>query len=186
MSKKVTTILLLFSIALAPSLRSCGYITYGFPTVSMEAKNPVAVEKIHPLNTLINLIFIVLLFILFMRLMRNSHFSRIFNEGLPGIYAYQVVLFFSYLILYWCIYISDKFLMILYLLYPLSTTLLDLDKPLLKSISEHSPFFGDKLDITLRLNFLFSLLLWFLAAVLILRIKKIYREKKKNIPPTPA
>jgi len=186
MSKKVTIVLFLCSIAFAPSLRSCGSITYGFPTVSIEAENPVAIEKFKPINTLINIIFIFFIFILFKLLMLNSNFSRILNNGLPGLYLYQVILFFSYLVLYWCIQISDKFLMMLYVLYPLSTSLLDLDKPLLGSFSAHSHFFGNKYDIAIRLNFLSSLLLWFLAALIITRIKNIYREKKTNISQIPV
>jgi hypothetical protein len=38
--------------------------------------------------------------------------------------------------------------------------------------------------MAIRLNFLSSLLLWFLAALIITRIKNIYREKKRNIPQT--
>jgi hypothetical protein len=131
-------------------------------------------------NTMINIIVIVLIFFLFKLLMLNNNFNRVFNEGLKGIYVYQLILFFSYLVLYWCIQISDKFLMILYVLYPFCTNLLSLDHLLLENISENSQLFGDEFDITIRLNYLSSLLLWFLAALIISRIKKHYKRKSIN------
>ena len=180
MSKKTVIILLLVSIAFAPSLRSCGDISYGFPTVALEAKNPVTITELHPLNTLINIIIMVLIFFLLKNIIADNERHKIFKDGLKGIYLYQVILFFSYFVLYWCIKISDKFLMMLYVLYPFSTTLLDLNKPLLKTFSDNSRFFGDDFDIVIRLNYLSSLLLWFFSAIIIIRLKNYYKLRYRN------
>jgi hypothetical protein len=179
MSKKTIIILLLVSIAFAPSLRSCGDISYGFPTVAIEAKDPITITKFHPLNTLINFFVIGIIFILLKNILADIEGHRIFKYGLKGVYLYQLILFFSYFVLYWCIQISDKFLLMLYVLYPFSTTLLDLHKPLLETVSDNSRFFGDDFDIVIRLNYLSSLLLWFFAAIIITRLKNYYILKNK-------
>jgi hypothetical protein len=180
MSKKTIIILLLVSIAFAPSLRSCGDISYGFPTVAIEAKDPITITKFHPLNTLINFFVIGIIFILLKNILADIEGHRIFKYGLKGVYLYQLILFFSYFVLYWCIQISDKFLLMLYVLYPFSTTLLDLHKPLLETVSDNSRFFGDDFDIVIRLNYLSSLLLWFFAAIIIIRLKNFYILRNKN------
>ena len=180
MSQKTIILLLLFSMAFAPSLRSCGHISYGFPVVAIEAKNPVAIEKIKPVNALINIIVIVVIFFMLKKIMLNDQFYRVFKDGLKGIHLYQLILFFSYLVIYWCIQISDKFLMMIYVLYPFSSSLLNLDNPLLANFSENSQFFGDEFDIAVRLNYLCSLLLWFFTAIILSRIKNIYIEKKRK------
>jgi len=180
MNKRLLIVLLLCSITFAPALRSCGKITYGFPAVALEAENPVAIEKTNPVNLLINILFILALFFLVKLLSLNNKFESLVQAGLPGIYCYQLLLYFSYLVLFWCIQISDKFLIMIYVLYPFCTGLLDLDKPLLGSFSGRSPFFGDKLDIVVRLNYLASLLLWFVAAIIITRIRKLSEEKRRT------
>ncbi len=111
--------------------------------------------------------------------MTDNESHRIFKDGLKGVYLYQLLLFFSYFVLYWCIQISDKFLMMLYVLYPFSTTLLDLHKPLLENVSANSRFFGDGFDIVIRLNYLSSLLLWFFAAIIIIRLKNFYTLRNR-------
>ncbi len=180
MNKKVAIILVLCSIAFAPALRSCGHISYGFPAVAIEAKDPITITNLKPINALINIVIIAIIFFLIKKFMLNNDFSRVFKDGLKGIYLYQLILFFSYFVLYWFIQISDKFLLMLYVLYPFSTNILDLKEPLLGTISENSRFFGDELDITVRLNYLSSLLLWFLAAIIIARLKSLYTKKKIN------
>ncbi len=70
--------------------------------------------------------------------------------------------------------------MMLYVLYPFSTTLLDLNKPLLETVSDNSQFFGDKFDIVIRLNYLSSLLLWFFAAIIFIQLKSYYKLRNKN------
>ena len=179
MSKKTVLILLLVSIAFAPSLRSCGDISYGFPTVALEARDPITITELHPLNTLINIIIMVIIFFLLKNIITDNERHKIFKDGLKGVYSYQLLLFFSYFVLYWCINISDKFLMMIYVLYPFSTTLLDLNKPLLENVSAKSRFFGDGFDIVVRLNYLSSLLLWFFAAIIIIRLKNFYTLRNR-------
>jgi hypothetical protein len=176
--RRTFILLILISIAFAPSLRSCGKISYGFPTVSIEAENPLVLEKFNPLNTLVNIIVLVVLFLLLKMSILKNDLNEIFMSGVRGLYAYQIILYFSYFVIYWLIDIWDKFALLFYVLYPFSTTIFNIDSPTLENFSQSSRFFGNEMDLVVRLNYLASLLLWFSVAVLIHRLTSRYKAKK--------
>lgn len=190
MKKKLFFIALFLSFVLAPGFRTCGKISYGFPAVAIEADTPVSVKHIKLENALIDLVLVSLVFLAAIYLLsRSSRFRRPFKYGLKGIYWYQAFLWFSYLVLYWGVKLSDNIIAVLYVLYPFCSNLLHLSNSPFNRFSASSPLFGNDYDIIIRLNYAASLVLCFAMGLAAYYIKRPHQNKNEQrtkylAPPT--
>jgi hypothetical protein len=157
-------------VIFVPVIRSCGEVSYGFPTVAIEAGTPFEIEGISIPNTLLNIAIVSLLIFslhyLYTKKLGNALYLR---EGMRFLYIYHFLILFGFWAVYWLSlskndlmgYIVGAYSFLLY-----GPFLFFFELNILEGISENSTFFGDPDDIQMRIVYVFMGLLWFGVGVL--------------------
>jgi len=174
MSKKklslVKAILLCVMIIFVPVIRSCGDVSYGFPTVAIEANAPFEIEGISIPNTIINIVIVSLLvFSLFYLFTRKYSKALYLWEGIRFLYVYHFLILFGFWAMYWLSLGENDFLGYIvgaysFLIYGPFLFFIELN--ILESFSENSIFFGDPEDIQMRIVYVLMGFVWFCVGVL--------------------
>jgi hypothetical protein len=162
--------LLCVMVIFVPVIRSCGEVSYGFPTVAIEAKTPFEIEGISIPNVIINIALVSLLVFGFYYLFTKKYSNTLYlREGIRFLYIYHVLILFGFWVVYWLSLSNMDFLGYIvgaysFLIYGPFLFFIELD--ILESFSENSRFFGDPDDLQMRLVYVFMGLLWFGIGVL--------------------
>ena len=166
----IKAILLCIVIIFVPVIRSCGNVSYGFPTVAIEAKTPFEIERISIPNTIINTVIVSLLAFSFHYLFTRINGNALYlEEGLRFLYIYHVLILFGFWAIYWLSLSENDFLGYIVgayscLIYGPFLFFINLD--ILESLSENSIYFGDPEDIQMRIVYVFMGFVWFSIGVL--------------------
>jgi hypothetical protein len=167
----VRTLLLFVLVLFVPVLRSCGHLSYGFPTVALSAADPFQIQSLSPGNLAINLAVLAALFlVVYAWVFRTRAPKPFWDSGLNFVLIYHALTYFGFWAVYWLNGVEGEvagnfvgaYSLLLYGPFLAFTPL-----NVLQDFSSASSFFGDSLDISLRVAYLVMVLVWFFAGLLV-------------------
>ena len=172
LSKKMVLakwIVLSIVVIFVPVIRSCGNVSYGFPTVAIEAKSPFEIEHVSVPNIILNIAVVCsLILCIHFVYTRKINDSLILREGFRFVYIYHVLILFGFCAIYWLGlsendlfgYIAGAYSILIY-----GPFLFFIELHILENVSENSIFFGDSLDIQMRIVYVLMCFVWFLLGL---------------------
>ena len=165
-------------VSILPFVRSCGDVSLGFPTVSFELGKPHWFNLI-PFAT--NLIFLIIFSFLLVTFFKNKS-SKAISFGVGFVIFYHAYYLFGYLI-----YLSSVLGFLPFKLMDLTLGILQVTIYPFLLVSNYFPiektfpiFYTDKLDITFRICYLVSVLLWFFVGFLSYKTYGWIKGRKSN------
>lgn len=168
---------LFLMILFVPALRSCANVSYGFPTVVIEASDPFTIKAFHPWHLVLNALVLAAVFLALYRVVPTTvRRDRKLREGFKCLFLYNGLTYVGFWGVYWLIGSKNDLIGALvmgysFLLY--GPLFLVKGFGLFSSLSRESPLFGDSEDIKVRLFYIAMSCVWFLAGWL----KQLVTEK---------
>lgn len=156
---------LFLMVLFVPALRSCANVSYGFPTVVVEASDPFTFKDFHPWHLALNAVVLAAVFMVLAKsVFKNLEKKRKMREGLKYLYFYNGMTYVGFWGVYWLMASKNDlvgaFVMgYSFLLYGPLFLVKGLD--LFPDLSRTSPLFGDSEDIKIRLLYVAMSCVWF-------------------------
>ncbi len=183
-SNPIKLIIIFFIISLLPFLRSCGDVSYGFPTVSIDSQNFFDLSKWIPLGFFINLLFVIGSVIIVSRYYKPKLLKNIYIKStIYSLLVYHILYIVSFTFYLLAPELIEPIILVLsMLIYPAGLVLdfvLSL-APFFAPFFEFTapPLYLDPADFGMRVIYILSAVMYALLGLLVGFIIKKSKPKK--------